>query len=70
MGKIMWAFLILLLIAGAAAGYRFGLGTVEQFIYVGKMIVGWTLWTVVLAAIYAGLERLFPNFLCSPHQDT
>jgi hypothetical protein len=70
MGKTMWAFLILLLIAGAAAGYRFGLGTVDQFIYVGKMIVGWTLWTVILAVLYAGLERLFPNFLCAPHQDS
>lgn len=69
MGKVTGFLLIVLIAGGLATAYRFGMLTPEQFIYVGKLIVGWTAWTVVVAVIYAGLERLFPNFLCSPHED-
>lgn len=70
MGKVTWFLLILLVAGGIATAYRFGMLTQEQFIYVGKLIVGWTAWTAVLAVIYAGLEKVFPNFLCAPHEDS
>jgi hypothetical protein len=69
MGKVTWVLLILLIAGGLATAYRFGMLTPEQFIYVGKLIVGWTAWTVVIAVLYGLLEKLFPKFLCSAHED-
>ena len=40
MGKVTWILLILLIAGGLATAYRFGMLTPEQFIYVGKLIVG------------------------------
>lgn len=60
---------LLVLLAGLAA-HSFGFLGVEQFIYVGQLIGGWLVWTCLVAVAYAGLERLFPRFLCGPlHED-
>jgi len=69
MGKVTWFLLILLITGGLATAYRFGMLTPEQFLYVGKLIVGWTAWTAAVAVLYGLLEKLFPGFLCSAHED-
>jgi len=66
MERIFLAALLVLLAAGAAVAWTFGFLQFEQLIYLVKMIVGWTAWTVFVAVVYAGCERLFPNLLCPP----
>jgi hypothetical protein len=66
MEKIFLAALFVLLAAGAAMAAAFGFLQLEQLVYLVKMIVGWTGWTCIVALIYAGCERLFPNVLCPP----
>jgi hypothetical protein len=69
MSKPMWALLIALILAGLAVAYRFGNLGLDQLIYVGNLIGGWALWVIAVAILYAGLEKLFPNLLCSPPTD-
>jgi hypothetical protein len=62
-------FLIALGVLLAAAGIvvaTFGFLQLEQIVYVVKLIAGWTAWTVLVAVVYAGCEKLFPNLLCPP----
>jgi len=69
MSKPMWALLIALILAGLGVAYRFGNLGLDQFIYLANLIGGWTAWTVAVAIVYAGLEKLFPNLLCAPPED-
>ena len=66
MERIFLIALFVLLAAGGAVAWSFGFLQLEQFVYLVKMIVGWTAWTVFVAVVYAGCERLFPNLLCPP----
>ncbi len=70
MGKVYGLTTLLIVVLALAAAWSFGFVAPEQFAYLGNMIVGWTAWTCFVAVLYAGLEKLFPNLLCSPHQDS
>jgi hypothetical protein len=63
------AFFILLAIAAAIA-MALGYIQIGQILYVAKLIAGWTAWTCAVALIYAGLEKLFPDVLCAPAEDS
>ena len=70
MGKVYGLTTLLIVVLALAAAWMFGFVAAEQFSYLGNMIVGWTAWTCFVAVVYAGLEKLFPNLLCSPHRDS
>ena len=65
---LLLALVVLLLVAGVVA-LALGFIKLEQIVYVVKMIAGWTAWTVFVALVYAGCERLFPDLLCAPASD-
>ena len=70
MGKVYGLTTLLIVVLALAAAWMSGFVAAEQFAYLGNMIVGWTAWTCFVAVVYAGLEKLFPNLLCSPHRDS
>ena len=66
MSKPMALLLIAFIAAALAVAWKFGgLGT-DQIVYLGNMVVGWSLWTGGVAIAYAGLEKLLPSVLCPP----
>jgi hypothetical protein len=71
MGRIIGGVLtVVLVVAFLVTAYGFGFLGWEQVAYVGELIVGWTAYTIVIALLYAGLEKLFPNVLCAAaHED-
>ena len=66
MDRIFLIALLVLLVAAGIVDATFGFLQLEQIVYVVKLIAGWTAWTVVVAVVYAGCEKLFPNLLCPP----
>jgi hypothetical protein len=60
---------VLLLGGAAAAAWKFGFVSFDQLIYLGKMVIGWTAWSGLVALGYAGLERLFPKALHAAHDE-
>jgi len=66
MEKIFLIALIVLLAAAGVVAAMFGFLQLEHLVYVMKLMAGWTAWTIFVALVYAGCERLFPNVLCPP----
>jgi hypothetical protein len=66
MSKPMTLLFVAFIAAALVVAWKFGGLGIEQISYLGNMVVGWTLWTVGVAIVYAGLEKLFPSVLCPP----
>jgi hypothetical protein len=67
--KIGLAVTAFLIVGAGLAAHSFGFLGLDDFLYVGKLIAGWTAYTVVIAIIYKGIELLMPGILCAPNQD-
>jgi hypothetical protein len=63
LGVIVTAIIIIL---AMIAAHAFGFLGIDDFIYVGKLLAGWTAYTCAVAIIYAGVERLMPGILRAP----
>ena len=60
------AIIVLILALALVVPWKFGFVTIDQFIYLGQMTGGWLAWTALVAILYAGVEKLFPDLLCPP----
>ena len=69
MSKPMTLLLVAFIVAALVVLWKFGGLGLDQLVYVGNIILGWTLWTAGVAIAYAALEKLFPNVLCAPSDD-
>src|SRR3954467_6607567 len=65
-GLIVTFFLI---VGAGIAAHSFGFLGLDDFLYVGKLIAGWTAYTALVAILYKGIEMLMPSILCAPTQD-
>lgn len=65
-GLIVTAILIVLALLAA---HSFGFLGVDDFLYVGKLLAGWTAYTCLIAIAYKGLELLMPRILCATTED-
>ena len=67
--KIGLTVTFFLIVGAALAAHSFGFLGLADFLYVGKLIAGWTAYTCLIAIIYKGLEMLMPGLLCAPIED-
>jgi hypothetical protein len=63
LGLIVTALLIIL---AMIAAHSFGFLGIADFIYVGKLLAGWTAYTCAVAIVYSGVEKLMPGILRAP----
>jgi hypothetical protein len=66
MGRIGLVATGVLIVLAMLAAHSFGFLGTDDFLYVGKLLAGWTAYTCVIALLYAGLEKLIPGILCAP----
>jgi hypothetical protein len=63
--KIGLAVTAVLIVLAMVAANSFGFLGVDDFLYAGKLLAGWTAYVCVIAIVYAGIERLMPGILCT-----